>query len=277
MAKIRKFEFSTRWVNTLIADYECIRSRAYFLSIHIMSHFSSLCRNFWPKQSAFSSPLRSPFTFFEILDRKFVKERFDIGIIILFLGFYLLAKSWFEGAWRARGGGVGCVWVTGPSLWSACRIEKQNHHPGLRKKCSTWLVETENAFSSRRIIFYSARLRQIERQKWLHLFGEHFHEIDHICWSSTCFLMRIVQNKDEILSFRMVTLPGLGKFCGVSCAPPKVSWHDQNLVVSCSYACMFEPDEFQAWHLPWSARIRKEYYMARRNWECFLVSKSNTL
>ena len=54
-----------------------------------------------------------------------------------------------------------------PDEWSSMPRHEQ-HLPGQRalEKSSTWLVEAENAFSSRRVIFCRTRPRQIERQKW---------------------------------------------------------------------------------------------------------------
>ena len=90
-----------------------------------------------------------------------------------------------------------------------------------------WLVETENAFSSRRVIFYSTRPGQIERQNGYELFIWKFRKIGHNFWSNLWNLLRIVQNTAEAYSFRMRYLPCPRQFCGESSAPTKVSWHDQ--------------------------------------------------
>ena len=58
--------------------------------------------------------------------------------------------------------------------------------------------------------------------------------------------MRIVQNKDEILSFRMVTPPGLGKFSGKSSGGTHDGRDDQILRESCSRACILEPNEWRS-------------------------------
>ena len=86
-----------------------------------------------------------------------------------------------------------------------------------------WFVETENAFSSRRVILYSTRAREIERQNGRYIFVGKFHKSEHIFWSCAWNLLRIVQNSEKKYCFRMRYLACPGKFCGKSCGQAKIS------------------------------------------------------
>ena len=121
-------------------------------------------------------------------------------------------------------------------------VQWREHAPPMNE--FKWLVESENAFSSRRIIRYSTIAREIERQNGPYIFIGKFHKSEHIFWSCAWNLLRIVQNSEKMCSFRMRYLACPGKFCGKSCGSLKVRWNDQNFRWNCSPACILDPREF---------------------------------
>ena len=77
------------------------------------------------------------------------------------------------------------------------------------------------------------------QQVGLHIFVGKFHKNCDISGLNGQNLMRIVQNQEKIFSFLLVGSLSPGKFCGSSCASPKVSYFviflmisDQNLIFS---------------------------------------------
>ena len=60
-----------------------------------------------------------------------------------------------------------------------------------------WLVETENFFSSRRVILYRNKSQANRGQNGWYIFIGKFHKSEHVFWSNQQILLRIVQNSKK--------------------------------------------------------------------------------
>ena len=80
--------------------------------------------------------------------------------------------------------GISCRFIVEPHLYGrGCEVNRTPCVEVVLYACHRpwcmWLVETENAFSSRRVILYSTRPGQVERQNGRYIFVRKFHKIGH--------------------------------------------------------------------------------------------------